>query len=195
MSIALPRVTRDEFLRREAEVPQGVRLELMNGRIRETNTSARGAWHAFVLMRTAYLVGDWIDRKLEMPIFAGVGEVRCEITQDPPQIVGIDLGVWIGPEYANLPEAPSHPRTAPALAVEVLSPSDTHCDVVEKRKLYLDSGVLEVWYVDAELRVLTVHHANAETTFLTASQRYVGSGTFAGLEFDVRLLFERGAIR
>lgn len=195
MSIApMPPVTLEQFLRREAEAGEGVRLELIHGEIRETDMTTRNAWHPFVLFRLSYIIETWLIHHPQITAFAGVGEVRCEITQDPPQIVGIDLGVWMGPEYASVPESPSHPRTPPVLAVEVLSPSDTHGDVSEKRKLYLDSGVEEVWYVDPELRAMTIHRNGEEPELLSISQRYVGQGTFSGLEFDTRLLFERGPI-
>ena len=46
---------------------------------------------------------------------------------------------------------------APTLAVEVISPSNTATDTVKKMHQYLDAGVISVWLVYPNLRLIEIH--------------------------------------
>jgi Uma2 family endonuclease len=50
----------------------------------------------------------------------------------------------------------------PELVVEVLSPSNRRYDLRDKRLIYREAGVEEVWFVDAELRQILVDRRRAE---------------------------------
>ncbi len=50
----------------------------------------------------------------------------------------------------------------PELVVEVLSPSNRRYDLRDKRLIYREAGVGEVWFIDAELRRLLVDRRRAE---------------------------------
>jgi Uma2 family endonuclease len=50
---------------------------------------------------------------------------------------------------------------SPDIVVEILSPSNPHYDVVEKKRLYEHYGVPEYWIVDPKLRKLTVYQLTA----------------------------------
>ncbi len=45
---------------------------------------------------------------------------------------------------------------APDLAVEVLSPSNTAAEIIEKRKLCLDNGSVQFWVVDTDHQLVEV---------------------------------------
>lgn len=47
-------------------------------------------------------------------------------------------------------------RVVPDWICEVLSPSDRKYDMTIKRQLYAEVGVQHLWYIDADLRTLTV---------------------------------------
>jgi Uma2 family endonuclease len=49
----------------------------------------------------------------------------------------------------------------PELVVEVLSPSNRRYDLRDKRQIYRDAGVGEVWCIDAELRQIIVDRQQA----------------------------------
>lgn len=81
---------------------------------------------------------------------------------------------------------------APALAVEVLSPSTRHRDRVVKRKIYERFGVREYWIVDPERKTIEV--------LALADEGYAVCGTFTekdvlrsplfpGLSIEVRQFF------
>ena len=49
----------------------------------------------------------------------------------------------------------------PELVVEVLSPSNRRYDLRDKRQIYREAGVGEVWFIDAELRRILVDRRQA----------------------------------
>jgi Uma2 family endonuclease len=58
----------------------------------------------------------------------------------------------------RVPAEPA-PRIAPALAVEVLSPSNTDAEMRIKRQEYFDSGTYQVWLLDPTTQTLHVYDA------------------------------------
>jgi Uma2 family endonuclease len=51
---------------------------------------------------------------------------------------------------------------SPAIAIEVVSPSNTPQTLAEKTAAYFDSGALEVWHFFPDERHVVVHMAGAE---------------------------------
>jgi Uma2 family endonuclease len=49
----------------------------------------------------------------------------------------------------------------PALVVEVLSPSNRRYDLRDKRQIYREAGVEEVWFIDSEVRQIIVDRRRA----------------------------------
>ena len=76
----------------------------------------------------------------------------------------------------------------PLLAVEVLSPSDMHEDVIEKIARYLEAGVI-VWEVDPDLRTIRVHRPGREPEMFNASQELSGEPYLQGFRVAVAKLF------
>jgi Uma2 family endonuclease len=82
---------------------------------------------------------------------------------------------------------------APDLVMEVVSPSTSHRDVFDKKRLYETHGVREYWIVDADSETVEVHTLTDEA--YTLHQRCVETGTTASAlldEFavDLATLFE-----
>jgi Uma2 family endonuclease len=72
-------------------------------------------------------------------------------------------GVNYTPDLSVYPREPADYRhdepsrtELPLLAVEILSPSQSHQDVVEKAEVYLRNGVKSCWIVSPPLRLVTV---------------------------------------
>jgi Uma2 family endonuclease len=59
--------------------------------------------------------------------------------------------VWMSPERKEALDATGDPTTlAPEICVEVMSPTNTEAEMMEKAALYLRCGAEEVWIVDAD---------------------------------------------
>ena len=68
---------------------------------------------------------------------------------------------FIRQEHVPVP-LPKEFEGVPALVVEVLSPSNRRYDLRDKRLIYHEAGVGEVWFIDAELRRILVDRHWAE---------------------------------
>lgn len=88
-------------------------------------------------------------------------------------------------------ERPRDPiaRLAPALAVEVLSPSNTEKEMERKLKEYFLSGVRVVWLVDPETRTVRVYTAPDRGVILAEGQTLDGGEVLPGLRLPVTKIF------
>lgn len=78
---------------------------------------------------------------------------------------------------------------APDLAVEVISPSDTTSEVIEKVREYLTSGTRLVWLVDRGTRSITVYRANGSAHLLQEDDELSGEDVLPGFSVRVREVF------
>ena len=77
---------------------------------------------------------------------------------------------------------------APVLAVEILSPSDTHEDVIEKIGLYLEAGAV-VWMIDPDLKTIQVHRPGHLPESFNASQELSAEPYLPGFRVAVAKFF------
>jgi Uma2 family endonuclease len=188
--IAKP-ATLHDFLRAEAEAPEGTRLALIDGEIIEwgANITTRGTRHSSALARLCYLLYRWLDLPMAPPAGVGAGEVRCRLQQHSERVVGIDIGLWIGAEFVEPPADPPLYDAPPTLAIEILSPSDTNENVWEKIHAYLNAGVPRVWLVDPELKTVTVHRPDAEPILFNMTQAISDDILLPGLTLPIAEIF------
>lgn len=184
--------TLDDFLRAEAEAPEGMRLALIDGEIVEWGSSmtTRGPSHSRVMSMLSFLLWSWVRRHSPPLGVVDCGEVRCRLNRDPSEVVGIDVAFWRGAQFSTPPTNPPLYDAPPTLAVEILSPSDTHERVVDKVRLYLSRGVERVWLVDAELQTVTVCQRNCPPVSFNVKQTIKDDPALPSLELQVRELFD-----
>ena len=102
--------------------------------------------------------------------------------------MGIDVAV-VSPELvaATGPEEKLF-RGAPVLAVEILSPNDTHEDIVEMIKSYLVAGTV-VWVVDPDFETVAVHQRGREPELFHQQQELSGEPYVPGFRVRVSAIF------
>ena len=76
----------------------------------------------------------------------------------------------------------------PTLAVEILSPSDAHEEVVTKVGVYLESGT-EVWVVDPYFQTVAVHRPDGVLKVYSRDEELVGADYLPGFRVSVAALF------
>lgn len=189
--------TLDDFLRAEAEAADGVQLALIDGEIVELGAAmtTRGPRHNRAISRLCFLLWQWLG---EHPTLVGgvdASETRCRLSRDPERIVGVDVGVWLGEEFVEPPNTPPLYDAPPVLAIEVLSPSDRHEELIEKLELYLTAGVLVVWYVDPDLQTVTVHRLGQPPVMFNSLQSIAQDPALPGLTLNVAEIFASRAAR
>jgi Uma2 family endonuclease len=80
-------------------------------------------------------------------------------------------------------------RGAPDLVLEVLSPSNTMIEILEKERLCLENGCAEFWVVDPKLRQVKVSKPDGLTrTYLLG--RDIPLDLFGGVTLPVSAIFE-----
>ncbi|HZL37634.1 MAG TPA: Uma2 family endonuclease [Tepidisphaeraceae bacterium] len=82
------------------------------------------------------------------------------------------------------------PTIAPDLAVEVLSPSNTHAEMAQKLREYFQSGTRLVWFIDPPTRTVAVYHGAGEPTRVLAEGAMLdGEQVLPGFALPVAELF------
>lgn len=186
---ALNSITTEELL---AMPDDGMDRELIDGQLRERPMTRRSFRHAKVTLKLGKLLDNWLDQQ---PLPRGVfvaGEAGFCLHRDPDTTVGIDLAYVSADLAAQTPPDAFLVEGAPILAVEILSASDKHEEVVEKIQAYLSAGVALVWIVDPDLRTVSVHRPDAEPELFNIRQELRGDPHLPGFRVAVSEIFPSG---
>ena len=143
---ATPLVTFTEF-ERLPDPSDGHRLELHYGEIISVPPPKLG--HTRIQSRLAQKLG---------AAFRGFGEVFTEIGFRTPGESDYRIADVAFVSSARLADAPDdgYLTGAPDLAIEVLSPSNTASEMLDREQLCLENGTLEFWVVDPKRRHVRV---------------------------------------
>lgn len=182
------RMTLAEFL----ALPDDATLEreLIAGVLKERTMTRRNRFHAKTEANIAFLINAW---RVEQPEPRGdvlSGEAGFILHREPGTSVGIDVAYVSAEVAASQNDQSSMVEGVPVLAVEVLSPSDTHEDVTEKIDQYLQAGVKLIWIVDPHFQTVTVHRPDAKPDFFTSDDQLTAEPHLPGFRAAVRQFFE-----
>jgi Uma2 family endonuclease len=176
-----------EFL---ASLPDdGIERDLIRGELRERPMTRRNPIHSETETLISYHLWAWVEVQATPKGKVVGGEAGFRLRRDPVTYVGIDVA-YVSPEMAA-----GHDRKRkffdgpPVLAVEILSPSDTHGDVVEKVELYLEVGTV-VWIVDPDFRTVAVHRPGEPPETFNDRQELDGSPYLPRFRVRVARFFE-----
>jgi Uma2 family endonuclease len=134
----------------------GIHRELIQGQLRERPNTVRNRRQSEIEATLAHLLRRWLRGQPKPCGKIHSGEAGFRIRQEPVTLVGVDVAYASAELVAKTDEALAFHDGPPVLAVEILSPSDTHGEVVERVGLYLEVGTV-VWVVDPDFRTVTVH--------------------------------------
>jgi Uma2 family endonuclease len=159
-------------------------LDLIRGVVVEMSRPNRV--HGIVTGRLTTVLTLWSDRH-------GVGYIA---TADSGVILGQNPDTIVGPDVAYYTDA-TRPEevpekwgdVAPVLAVEVQSPSDRPGKINAKVKEYLDAGTKQVWQVDPEEKMVTVHRPNQGLQIFKLADTLTGDPDLPGFSCRVADLF------
>lgn len=166
-----------------------VSRELIRGQLREEPMTRRSRQHSGVESNIVFVLKLWLRERPEPRGRVHSGEAAFRVRRAPDTIVGIDVA-YAPPELvAATPKKLPYYDGPPALAVEILSPADTHERIVEKVNLYLDAGVV-VWEVDPDFRRVTVHRSGSEPVTLNVTHELVAGPELPGFRAAVSQFFE-----
>lgn len=181
------RMTAAEFL---ALPDDGIHRELVAGRLWEEEMTYRNRFHAVSESRVSTLLRDWRNAQPKPRGEVVSGEAGFRWGEGETEtIVGVDVA-YVTPEQlaATAPDQRVF-EGAPALAVEILSGSETHTGIVERIATYLSARAM-VWLVDPDFRTVTIHRAGRPPELLNETQELDGAPLLPGFSAAVRSFFE-----
>jgi len=169
----------------------GVDRELIRGELREEPVTIRNRSHCGVSGKLVFLLLLWLQSQ-KPPLGAVlVGEAAFRLRRDPDTVVGIDVA-YISPELnASTPEDARIMEGVPTLAVEVLTPSDSHKKVMDKVQEYLAAGVPLVWVVDPRFATVTVYRPDGLPQMFNRQQQIDAEPHLPGFKAAVADIFAR----
>ncbi len=106
-----------------------------------------------------------------------------------------DLGGWRRERLTPFPDGPYF-ETEPDWVCEVLSPSTSKRDRIDKLAIYAEAGVSHAWLIDPPLRTLEVYRREGKRWLLLGSyadDARVRAEPFEALELELDLLWPPGS--
>jgi len=182
MTIQTGPVTAEELLRKPDD---GFRYELVRGELRKMPPA--GSEHGYIAMRLGSRLGRHVEANDLGRVYAA--ETGFKLTSDPDTVRAPDAA-FIGRERVEeAGRVEGYWPGAPDLAVEVVSPGDTHTEVVEKALAWLGAGSRMVLVVDPGQRTATVYRSLDDIRILTEGDAIDGADVVPGWRLPVAELF------
>jgi Uma2 family endonuclease len=168
-------------------MPDGDLYELVGGQLAEKNTSTKSSW---VATQLSHRIQSFLD---EHPQGWVLTENSYECFPDDPGKVRRPDVSFI--RYGKLPNeelTDGHCPIVPDVAAEVISPNDTHYDVLAKVEEYLGAGVSLVWIVNPNTRTVQIYRREqSEARFLHEDDELTGEDVLPDFRCQVRDIFPR----
>jgi Uma2 family endonuclease len=172
------RLSLEEFLRLPEDKPG---LEYACGKVVQKPLPVwdHSMIHGFLLM----VLGQFLR---ETGLGRAGPELRCIF--GPPgreRVLQPDISYVAKEHYPRGP----YPRTAPDLAIEILSPSQNIAWLLDKAQFYLLNGARMVWVIDPGAATIAVLKPDEEGRTLTAGETLDGGDVLPGFSVAVDELF------
>ncbi|MDQ3322682.1 MAG: Uma2 family endonuclease [Acidobacteriota bacterium] len=144
-----------------------------------------GALHGLITNRISRFLANFVDEHSLGEIFAA--ETGFKLKNH--STVGADVA-FVGREnLARFGVPDSFFPTAPDLAVEVISPSNTSEEISTKVEDYLSSGSRLVWIVYPKRKVVVVYRANNTVSFLHEPEEIDGEDVIPNFRLPLDKVF------
>jgi Uma2 family endonuclease len=168
MAVVRREVTAEELLR----IPEdGFRYELIRGELRQMTPA--GNVHGRIAMNFGTALNNHVKAHGLGTVYAA--ETGFRLASDPDTVLAPDVA------FVS--------RGAPDLAVEVISPGDSHVEVEEKVFDWLEAGTRMVLTINPRKRSVTVYRSLADITVLTEKDILDGGEVVPGFRLAVRDVF------
>ena len=156
------------------QLPEGAPYELIHGHL--VMSPSPTVQHQDLVLLFASALRDYVRSGPEGKVSIAPMDVRlADDTVVQPDVL------YVAPDRADRIQE-QEIDGAPTLIVEVASPSTSHLDAFDKKKLYEAHGVREYWIVDPDTETVEVYTAGDEG--YTLHRRRVNTGTVASALLD-----------
>ena len=182
MTIDTQPVTAEELLRKPDD---GFRYELIKGELRKMVPA--GSEHGYVAYRVALLLGQHVEANKLGRVYAA--ETGFRISANPDTVRAPDAAFVSRERVEKAGRVEGYWPGAPDMAVEVVSPNDTHTLFTEKALAWLDAGSHTVLVADPLQRTVTVYRSLDDIRVLTQDATLDGGDVVPGWRLPVADLF------
>ena len=166
--------------------PDMGRCELLRGELMMMSPS--GAMHGRYVDILERWLGNYVaEHSLGMTFGAETGFI---IARNPDTVRAPDVAFVAQSRIPNPLPTGFFPGP-PDLAVEVISPSDRTSEVSAKTRNWLTSGCKEVWVVDPEIKIITLHRADGTHLQLTSADILECPTLLPGFRKSLKNSFDR----
>ena len=163
----------------------GMRRELVRGEIK-TMTPA-GNEHGYLALKVGRLLGNYVEENELGRTYAA--ETGFKIAVDPDTVRAPDVAFVSRERVEKAGRVTGFWPGPPDLAVEVVSPGDTHAEVLEKSLAWLDAGTRMVLVAEPERQVVTVYRSREDIRILTTDEAVDGADVVPGWRLPVAGIF------
>lgn len=180
--LPLPAVTPDELL----NLPDAHRFELIDGRLVEQNVSVKSSWIAGEI---AFRIRKFLEQSPLGYVFPEGTAYRCFPNESRrvrrADVSFIRLQRWQPNDFDE-----GFCPIAPDLAVEVVSPHDTHQEIQAKLQDYFSAGVPLIWLVEPGTCTVTVYRQGGDSiSLLRVNDSLSGEEILPGFSCMIAELF------
>jgi Uma2 family endonuclease len=172
------RITLDEFMNLKEDKPA---LEFACGEVTQKPMPDRS--HSRIQFFLAVVLGQFLART---PIGQGFTEFRCIFGSAGRERVFVPDVVYVRNERLGTDR---YLRTAPDLAIEILSPDQPMARFLDKIQFYLLNGVQLVWVIDPTSSTIAVLAPGQEGRTLMAGDTLDGGHVLPGFSIPVDDVF------
>jgi Uma2 family endonuclease len=167
----------------------GIERYLVRGQLRVRPHRWRTRTNAETLTAVGQVLGNWNRTRGESKGEVAISDVGVRLCRDPETFVGIDATYYSAESLSQKPSKQRWYEGPPDLAIEILAPSTTHGEFVEKVTLYLECGVPVVWILDPDFQTLTVYRSKTDLLMLRVHETLDGHPELPGLTAPIRDFF------
>jgi Uma2 family endonuclease len=182
VTIQAGQITSEELLNMPND---GFRYELVRGELRKMPPA--GSEHGYVAINIGTSLNDHVRKNRLGRVYAA--ETGFKLTSDPDTVRAPDAAFVSRARVERVGRVAGFWPGAPDLAVEVISPGDTHAQVVEKAIAWLESGCRMVLAADPERRTVTVYRSLDDIHILTENGVIDGADVVPGWKLPVAEIF------
>lgn len=161
MAIQEKQITAEDLLHMSDD---GSRHELVRGELRKM--APAGSEHGYIALNVGSELRNFVRANGLGRVYAA--ETGFKLASDPDTVRAPDVAFVSRERVEAAGDVKGYWPGAPDLAVEVVSPGDTHTQVVEKALSWLDAGTRMVFAVEPGQRAVTVFRSREDIRILVA---------------------------
>jgi Uma2 family endonuclease len=190
MSTTTRLITADELLVMPHRDENGsdCRLELIRGELKVMSPSK--PLHGIVCARIAAALINFVEANDSGVVFGA--ETGFVVERDPDSVLGADAAFVSHERLAAVEDIDKFFPSAPDLAVEVMSPSNTKREMEEKVALYFAAGARAVWVFNPKKKSVAAYASPGEVRVLGEHDTLYGGEVLPGFRLKLSKLFTIG---